>query len=542
LQLSNLRYAAFGLGNSNYKYYNRVVDVVAERLENAGANRILPIGRADDCSGGTEEDFLSWKEELFNAFTSKLGYHEREVPYTPTLAIVKDTSIPPSEVHQGTPFDKVDGNKKKTAKTSPIKALPISNVYKLYNSPRRNCIHLEMELGNHNELRYKTGDHLIVYPSNPDAEVSILLHALGLENSSSTPLQISSVEEGVAARLPSPTTAEALFRYYLEVCALVSRDTVRDLAQFAPTQEAKALLLLLGKDKESYANFIRKNHVTLGRLLAISAPGAVWTDLPLSYLLETIMLLQPRYYSISSSSVVSARRLAITVGIESTPLAEEPTTEIHGLTSNYLLSLAHSLESPQLSPLEPRNEPKYTLSGPDSALQGHKVFAAIRRSKFKLPALGSTPLIMVAAGTGLAPFRGFIQERARLKTVGQPVGRMLLFFGCRHPDEDFLYREELSECATVLEGSLEIVTAFSRVNDKPKKYVQDQMKTRANEICELLDQGAGLYICGRAAMAREVGNELRGMMMTQYGWDQVRLSEWSEAMKRGNKWLEDVWG
>ncbi|KAI5925574.1 hypothetical protein F4810DRAFT_56554 [Camillea tinctor] len=536
LSLPNLHYAAFGLGNSNYKYYNRVVDVVAEALEKGGAKRLLPVGRADDSTGGTEEDYLAWKDDLFTTFREKLGYEERDNPYTPTLTIREDPSLEPIDLHSGVPIEQHASNKKKVAKTSPIKPLEISSAEYLYSSTKRNCLHMEVELGSYAELRYKTGDHLVIYPMAPDEEIQILLRALGLEDKASTPLLISAIESGSAHTLPSPTSAEALFRYYLEISAPVSRDAVRDLAQFAPTPVAKDLLAALGRDKTAYSEFVGATHVTIGRLLAAAAPGAIWADLPLSYILETVPLLQPRYYSISSSSVVSPRRLAITVGVEDAPLAHNPQVAIPGLTTSYLAAVAGSLTP---SP----SQPAYALAGPDGALQGHRVFAAIRRSKFKLPAFASTPIVMVAAGTGIAPFRAFVQERARLRAVGKEVGRMVLFFGCRRAGEDFPYRGELDEARVAVGGDkFEVVPAYSREEGQPKRYVQDRIAERAKDVCELLDNDATLYICGRAAMAREVAKVLEEAMMGQHGWDAAQVTEWKNSVKRGNKWLEDVWG
>lgn len=542
IKLPNLRYMAFGLGNSSYRYYNRVIDVVVDALDKAGAQQLMPVAKANDANGGTEEDFLAWKDDLYTVFADKLGLEERDVPYIPGIEVVEDPSLDLIDLHLGEPLEQRSGPARITSAYSPIKPLTVRSTRELYTSSKRNCLHMELDLAEHAELRYRTGDHLAVYPINPDQEVQRLLKAVGLEDRADIPLLIRTLEEGEAIKIPSPTTVAALFRHYLELGAPVSRETVGALAGFAPSPEVAAFLSSLGKDRDAYAAFVAKTHITMGRLLALAAPDTVWEKLPLSYLIEAIPHIQPRYYSISSSSAVSARKIAITAGVENTPLASDPATEIRGVTTNYLFALANSLNNSPNPPIAVHDSPTYALEGPGAALEGHKVFACVRKSQFKLPALGATPLIMIGAGTGIAPFRAFILERARLKAVGKPVGRMILFFGCRRPDEDYLYHDELSEAATAMDGGLEIVPAFSRAEGIPKTYVQDRVGEMQKDVCELLMNGANMYICGRASMAREVGKVVDESMKKHNSWNDAEMRSWSESAKKGKKWLEDVWG
>ncbi|GKU16306.1 unnamed protein product [Fusarium langsethiae] len=542
IQLPNLRYMAFGLGNTSYRYYNRVIDVVVQHLDKSGAQRLMPVGKANDAQGGTEEDFLSWKDDLYTHFQEKLGYQGRDIPYEPSIRLVQDDSLDIMDLNLGEPIQNRSGPAKVVKQYSPIRPLAVQSSQELYNSPGRNCLHMELDISDQPELRYRTGDHLAIYPINPDHEVQLLLRALGLEDQAEKPLLVQTIEEGASTKIPSPTSALALFRHYLEVAAPVSRETVGQLSKFAPSPESAEALAALAKSKEAYATYIANNHITMGRLLHLVAPGAIWLDLPLSYVVETLPCIQPRYYSISSSSTVSARKLSITVGVDKSPLQQNSSKFIQGITTNYLYALGNSLDGDASQPDAGPDAPSYVLSGPGDALKGHKAFACIRRSNFKLPTLSSTPIIMIAAGTGLAPFRGFILERARLQAVGKPIGKMLLFFGCRSPDQDYLYRDELAEMTQKLQGCLEIVTAFSRAEVEPKQYVQDRVQERKSQVCDLLQEGASIYFCGRAAMAREVGNAVEESMKKQNNWTDEEARSWAESVKKGNKWLEDVWG
>lgn len=149
---------------------------------------------------------------------------------------------------------------------------------------------------------------------------------------------------------------------------------------------------------------------------------------------------------------------------------------------------------------------------------------------------------MVAAGTGIAPFRGFIQERARMQQVGKACGKMILYFGCRSPEEDYIYREELAQLQAVLKDQLSIVTAFSRYEDR-KVYVQERILEDNERISEMLTEAnANLYICGSAAMAREVNNTISSIIQDAKGWTFEDIRNWSETKKKTRKFQEDVWG
>lgn len=529
--LQNLRYFAFGLGNSNYKYYNKVVDVVVEGLDRYGAKSMMPVGKADDAKGATEEDFIGWKQSFFSVLKNNLGMEEFEATYQPTIVVEQDDSLTPIDLFNGEPVHDAS-NKKASAACSAIKALPVRDTRELFKSSTRNCLHAELDLTAFPEITYKTGDHLSVWPSNPDQEVDRLLRVLGLTDSKDIPISIKALESSTKVKVPSPTTAAVLLRYYLEICAPVSRDVIIQLAQIAPSANAKSFLAQIGKDRDSYAQYLEKTHVTFGRLLELStgSDSVSWSSLPLAFIVEALPTLQPRHYSISSSSVVSPRNPTITAVVSKQALLADPSQAIPGLATSYMFAHHQSDTS------------NFALQGPDSALEGTKVYAHIRKSKFKLPTLASQAIIMIAAGTGIAPFRGFIQERARLKQMGKNVGPMLLFFGCRSPDEDYLYSEELAELQKVLSDELRIITAFSRVGDK-KVYVQDRVVEEKEAVLKLVSEAnANVYLCGSAAMAREVGNKIGNIMKEKNGWSDEEVKEWGESKKRTKKFQEDVWG
>ena len=522
--MRHLQYVAFGLGNSQYNHYNRVVEVVDANLEKIGATRLAPVGKADDANNTTQEDFTAWRDDiLFKMLREDRDWSEKSAVYEPELVIVEDESMEPTDLYIDEPVH-AEKSTGLSLDSSPIRQIRVQETRPLFSAVNRSCIHVEFDLTAHPQVVYKTGDHLAVWASNPDDEVDRLLSILGsdyLRGRQHTPVHVRlSPEQDGFGRIPvpSPTTVDSLFRRHLEICAPVSRDTMRSLAEFAPSDAAKSFLLRLGNDKTLYSALHETTYINLSRILNLAAAEGGsgedkhWPRLPLSFIIEALPVMQPRHYSISSSSVVSPRNPSITVGVADAQL--DGGQIIPGLATNYLAA--------------------QKLSGRDS------VYAHVRRSKFKLPALSSTPIVMVAAGTGLAPFMAFINERQRMQSMGKEIGKMLLLFGCRAPDEDFLYKDELRLLEEKLTDKLQIVTAFSR--SEGRFYVQDKLKDMQGRVLEMMDEGANLYICGRASMAREVGKVMSSSVKESQGLEQDGADQWCERLKKSRKWQEDVWG
>jgi len=113
-----------------------------------------------------------------------------------------------------------------------------------------------------------------------------------------------------------------------------------------------------------------------------------------------------------------------------------------------------------------------------------RIFCHLRKSKFKPPVSSPQPMIMIATGTGIAPFRAFLQHRVRLRKMGKEIGKMMLFFGCRN-DAEHLYKEELSAFQQSLHDRLEVIVAYSR-SQSDKCYVQDKIREHEQDLVHLI--------------------------------------------------------
>ncbi|VUC25232.1 unnamed protein product [Clonostachys rosea] len=521
--LANMQYAAFGLGNSSYQYYNRVVDVVATAIDAMGARALMPVTKADDVDGNTEEQFLAWKESILRLLQNKLDLAEREPIYEPKLQVKEDESLDVIDLHSGEPVSR-DDNKTSSA----VVSAPVSDARELFQNSSRNCVHLDVDLSAHPTISYKTGDHIAVWPENPAEEVDILLGQLGLHDRRNIPIGIKSLDPTMKIPVPTPTSTEFLFKHYLEISAAVSTDTLASLLQFAPSPSVRSFLGQYVKNRQAYIQLAEENHLTLGRLLRMAAikgglpEDGAWANIPLSFVVEVLGALRPRLYSISSSSMLAPRKPAITALVVEKPLLSRPAEFIPGLASTHLHKVS----------LSSRSEPSSSLH------------VAIRKSKFR-PPITTKDIIMIGAGTGIAPFRAFLLERARLHAMSRPVGRTILFFGCRDPQEDYIYKEELEQAVANLPGA-EIVTAFSRTQYPGKVgrgYVQDAVAARGEELSMMIaQQEARVYVCGRAAMSREVAAVLKDALKANVDLGIENHTEWWTSWRRMGGFSEDVWG
>lgn len=450
--LSNLRFVAFGLGNNTYEHFNAVVRRLTATLIKLGARQIGSAGEGDDGAGTMEEDFLAWKEPMWQALREEMGLDEREAVYEPVFSITESTDLSTEDetVYLGEPNRSHlagDSNGPYTA-NNPFIA-PIKSSRELFSVKDRNCLHMEIDISG-TGLTYTTGDHIAIWPMNAGKEVDRLLNVLGLEAKRNTVVGVTGIDSTAKVPFPTPTTYDAIIRYHLEICAPVSRQFVASLAQFAPTTPAKEALTNLGGDKDHFHETISLRYLNIAQVLELTAPGETWSTIPFSLMIEGLNRIQPRYYSISSSSLVQPNLVSITCVVESIRVPGSSHV-LKGVASNYLLALKQKQHA------DPGPDPyalTYTITGPRNKYDGIHVPVHIRGSNFRLPSDPSKPIIMIGPGTGVAPFRGFVQERAALAEKGEKIGRILLFFGCQRASEDFLYEDEwkVSSFATYLCG------------------------------------------------------------------------------------------
>ncbi|MCM3782736.1 bifunctional cytochrome P450/NADPH--P450 reductase [Neobacillus mesonae] len=491
-EVEGVRYAVFGCGDHNWaSTYQRVPRFIDDTLRTKGAVRLLERGESD-ASGDFEQEVDDFTESLW-----------------PDLMQALDL--------------KMEGNIQKRRSNLSISyvggvaAVPLSESYHAHTARISRSINLQhqdsgritqhIEIDLPEGLTYQEGDHLGVLAKNSEQLVGRVLKRFGLIGNTHL---ILTAEGRSSAHLPvgKPVRLDDLLAHSVELQAPATRAQLRELAAHTVCPpHAKELYELL--EEEPYKNEIRAKRITMLDLMEKYEA----CELPFERFLELLPALTPRYYSISSSPKLHQSTASITVSVVRGP-AWSGTGEYKGLASNYLAEL------------EPGAEMLMFVQTPESG--------------FQLPESPSTPIIMIGPGTGVAPFRGFIQARGVLQEQGAELGEAHLYFGCRHPEHDFLYREELLLAEE--QGIVKLHTAFSRVEGQNKYYVQHLMQKDADMLLSLIEKGAKMYICGDGMqMAPDVERTLISAYQRVHNTSEEAAISWLSGLESNGKYVKDVW-
>lgn len=478
--LSGVSYAVFGNGNRQWaRTYQAIPKRVDAALERAGATRVVKRGEADS-GGDFFGDFDTWYAQLWPAMQEAFNIDPVEVDTssTVTLEIVdggRQTALQLPDLGRGVVVE----NRELTDMTSEHAA-----------SKR----HLEVVLPKGSS--YRAGDYLAVLPRNDDALVERVLRRFAM--TPDTMIRITQVTGRAGLPVGEPISVDDLLTNYVELSQPATRRQVAALA--TPTRctpERADLDRLADTDYDT---------LVLGKRMSVLELLERYQSVPIEFatFLQMLPPMKARQYSISSSPLWSPDRATLTIAVVDEP-ARSGHGQFRGTSSGYLAD----------------REP------------GDRISVAVRPSNthFHPPQDPATPIVLICAGSGIAPFRGFLQERAIQKADGQEMGEALLFFGARHPNADYLYQDELVGWDT--QDVVTVLPAFSREPDTTAPYVQDQVWAHRARIAELFQQGGTVYLCGDGErMAPAVRDTLTRIYQDATDATRDEAEQWIDAIER----------
>lgn len=524
----SLTFAVFGLGSSVYPTFGAFAKNVDRVLfEDLHAKRLMPVIIGDELRG-QEKLFINWKRLILKCCIKKYTESGKSIPekdedyeqmFQDLLLDSKEDTFDCELVR----LQEVGQGLMSSGNDTPTSLKLVSTLSKIHGERRYrnlfNCqlISKEHLLPENNRFGRQTmlvrlrpadsssaalssfspGDHLGMFPSNPTELVDGILAIITKTEINSEDFikkcvdTIYVVETRTSntsndwirnTRLP-PCSLKEAFTHYLDVTTIVTRVVLTSLASMATDSWDKIMLEKLSKDPESYKKW--RDYSSPDVLDILRKFPSV--QVPPEFLLIRLPLLSPRLYSISSSLKSVPGEIHLTASI----VTWTPDSGIrkYGVCTNYL------------------------DKGPSDPIP-----CFVRPAlSFRLPSDLSLPIIMIGAGSGIAPFRGFWQERDVLvskrgrgrrtsitNTNHDPgVGNCVLFFGCRSAKVDSLYSKEIE--SLVSRGIIhEVFLALTREEGVKKRYVQDMLYKQRKLVHEMITEGAHIYVCGDAIVAEGV--------------------------------------
>ncbi|CAE6472258.1 unnamed protein product, partial [Rhizoctonia solani] len=478
----SLSFAVFGAGNHDWaQTYQRVPRLIDATLEKKGAKRLLGLGEGDAGGNSFLESFNEWEEDLWEVLAKEYNIKTKGSSALPKI----DLQL------VGTPTDRA------AILRQPDSRLGLVVENKLLTAPGAPAKrHIEFELPD--GMTYQAGDYLAILPLNPPEYVRRVLARFTYSYSI---IEIMLNASGPTT-LPTgrPVGVSEVSSGFVEIGQVVTKRNISTLLEYTsdPTTRSNLESIL-----NNY-NLKEGNPQTSMLDLLEKYPNI---NLPFSVFIASLPTMRLRQYSISSSPLWNPTRVTLTFGVISHG-------QFLGVASNYLANLRG----------------------------GDRIQMVVRPSAkaFHPPSDPSVPMVLFAAGSGMAPFRGFLQERAMQAQAGRQVAKSTLFFGCRMPDEDYLYADnELAEWSKL--GVVELRPAFSRAPERSEgnKYVQHRIWADRTLVRQYFDKGAKFYTCGGSQIAIGIRETFIRIIGEHFGKEQAE-----DIFKRiqSERYATDVFG
>uniref|UniRef100_A0A493TR03 nitric-oxide synthase (NADPH) n=1 Tax=Anas platyrhynchos platyrhynchos TaxID=8840 RepID=A0A493TR03_ANAPP len=509
--LANVRFSVFGLGSRAYPHFCAFARAVDTLLEELGGERILRMGEGDELCGQEER---AWARCVLQAACDVFCVGDDvNIEKANNSLISNDRSWKRSKFRLTYVAEAPE-------LTQGLYSIHKKRVYAArlitrqnLQSPKssRSTIFLRLHTNGHQELQYLPGDHLGVFPGNHEGLVNALIDRLEDAPPADPLVVLGSLPAGVISnwtdenRIP-PCTIFQAFKYYLDITTPPTPLLLQQFALLATSDKEKKRLQVLSK----YEEWKWSKNPTIVEVLE-EFPSV---QMPSTLLLTQLPLLQPRYYSISSSPEMYPGEVHLTVAVVSYH-GEGPIH--HGVCSSWL----NRIQPEEVVPCFVRGAPS-----------------------FHLPQDPQVPCILIGPGTGIAPFRSFWQQRLfEIQHKGLKPCPMVLVFGCRQSRIDHIYKEETLFAKT--QGVFrELYTAYSREPDKPKKYVQDVLQEQLAQTVykALKEQGGHIYVCGDVTMAGDVLKTVQRIVRQQGQLSVEEAGAFISKLRDDSRYHEDIFG
>ncbi|TQV77553.1 assimilatory sulfite reductase (NADPH) flavoprotein subunit [Aliikangiella marina] len=476
-KLTGSKHAVLSLGDSSYEFFCQTGKDFDKAFSQAGSQALLA---REDLDVDFEAQADAWILKVVEKVSALASQGE-------TVEVEELVDVEVNDTYVDGDVQVTDESTQANSvpevvydKDNPFTATILGNQKITGRGSSKHINHIEISLEG-SGITYQPGDSLGIWPKNNAASVEMILKLAELTGEEELEYKgkTASIRKLLSERLEITLLNKGFIQSYAEIVANHSLKTIAE---------------------ENFAEFAANNQV-------IDVLNIAPTKLTAEQLVNLLKPIKPRMYSIASSLSATPDEVHLTVGLK---VAENQNGERFGAASHFLID---------------------SLKEDDQVL----VFVEANRH-FKLPD-DQRPVIMIGPGTGIAPFRSFLQERQESEADSDSW----LFFGNPHFNTDFLYQTELQDFLKDKTLS-KLDVAFSR-DQHEKIYVQDRLRENAEELWKWIDQdGAAIYVCGdMSRMAKDVEAELLKTFIEQGSLNQDQAKDYLKSLKKTNRYQRDVY-
>jgi len=513
--LKNLRYAVFGLGSSAYPKFAGFGKLLDTRLYHLGGTRLVPVGVGDEL-GNQEGAFKAWVKGAFLSACEDLQIQTSVQVMAEAITKMGKTAVVDTAQYR---WRVMETNKKKLntalAEVHQVNVVDMTLVRRedLHQEPDQSRTLLVGLAPECMKPIYEPGDHLGVCPSNTEDAVSLLKSRMLTPPPPRAPLALERKEDEKGPWLPVEGYPKGLYfdellTYCVDLRSAPTQGLLKSLSNAAKDEKEAQTLLQLSRDFSAYQAW-REEHdagivETLDLFPSIRCPCS-------ASLLGQLPTIKPRRYSIASTAAFEGTEVNLVVGV----------VDFIHKSGKRRLGLSTGILS--------------------TATLGTKIPGFLRsETNFRLPEDPEKPVMMIAAGSGLAPFRGFWMKRGEQLSSEKNPGKSVLYFGCRRRSMDLLRQEtdRLSAAGLPIERHL----ALSQEPGVKKQYVQDLVMDDFMMVYKMIKDGGHIYVCGQVKMAQAVQEILIKILIRFLHQSQEDAEKTILKMKYDGKYQEDIFG
>ena len=511
----NMKFAVFALGSSAYPNFAAYGKHLDNCLHILGGQRLTNVGVGDEL-GNQEGTFTAWLQHFFLIVCQELSVKTNNLRMAEAITMMRSMSV--QETDNSSYRWRMMDQRRPLCKT--LSSTHKVNVEEMILT-RRDHLHEVSEVGSSilvsltpssMKSEYEPGDHLGIIPSNTEEDIAFVKKHLESCPPLEYPVALEQKEGNDHPWLPNEDypkglTLQELLHYYVDFRSTPTQSLLRLLSRFSKLEKEKDHLLQLGSNFDDYKKWKTEFEPNILDTFKLFPSVKVCS----ASLISHVPVTRPRRYSIASTAAWEGVDVCLVVGV--VDYKHKMGSRRFGLASGNLCN----------SPL------------------GSKMMGFLRsETGFRLPEDTQKDVVLIAAGSGIAPFRGFWMKRAEQYNKGLLVGKTILYFGCRNNKMNLLKDE-----TDLLERSGMDITRKTALSQEPgvkRQYVQELILEDSSDLFRMIRDGAAIYVCGKVSMAQAVQEAIIGLLQQYLRLDKEAAQHSILRMKKEKLYQEDIFG